>query len=174
MIENVAVALSRKIEIGVLSEINDGVLIGGRGIINLQLVCVRQRVDDFDRKVSRIAFFAIFAQISQFHRRAIRDFQYSRLPHNFVEAFDAAVEVILAVVDRQLVFDAVECEAALSDAIAIATDNRTKVRTTLQVSIEVVEAEHDVVKLAVAIRDLERGYNAAVVDNPGFDALAIS
>ena len=59
------------------------------------------------------------------------------------------------VVDRQLVFDAVECEAALSDAIAIATDNRTKVRTTLQVGIEVVEAEHDVVKLAVAIRDLE-------------------
>ena len=131
MIENVAVALSRKIEIGVLSEINDGVLIGGRGIINLQLVCVRQRVDDFDRKVSRIAFFAILAQISQFHRRAIRDFQYSRLPHNFVEAFEAAVEVILAVVDRQLVCDAVECEAAFGDAIAIATDNRANVRTTL-------------------------------------------
>ena len=82
--------------------------------------------------------------------------------------------MILAVVDRQLVFDAVEFEAAFGDPVSIATDNRAKVRMTLQVSVEIVEAEHCVVKPTVAIRDFERSHDAAIVHNLSFDTVAIS
>src|SRR5206468_9404557 len=121
----------------------------------------------------RIAFFAVFAQISQFECRAVCEFARFRVPDNFVEAFNTAVEMVLPVIYSQLVFDTVQREAAFGDAISIATDNRAKVWMTFQVSIEVVEAKNDIVKLAVAVRDFERRDNATVVGDPDFSFAAI-
>src|SRR5882762_9448206 len=49
MIENVPVALARKIEIGMMRKIYDRVFVGRGKVVNFQFVRVRQRVDDLGR-----------------------------------------------------------------------------------------------------------------------------
>ena len=64
--------------------------------------------------------------------------------------------MVLAVVDGEFVFDAVERETSFGDAIAVAADDRAEVGIVLfQIALEIVETEHDVVKLAIAIGDIE-------------------
>src|SRR5437763_14920800 len=94
-------------------------------------------------------------------------------PHNFIESFDAAVQVIFAVVDGQRVLATVEREAAFGDAIPITADDRAEVRVAFQIPVKVIEAENNIVTLAVAIRHLERCDNAAVVSDLNFSSATI-
>jgi hypothetical protein len=50
-----------------------------------------------------------------------------RLPYNLVEAPYSAVQMIFAVVLRELVFDAVQREPALRDAVTVAPNQSAEV-----------------------------------------------
>ena len=63
--------------------------------------------------------------------------------------------MVLAIVDGELVLDAVEREASFGDAIAVTADQRAEVRMWFEVAVEIVEAEHHVVKLSIAIGNFE-------------------
>src|SRR5204863_4698500 len=101
------------------------------------------------------------------------NFQRSGGPHNFIEPFDAAVQVIFAVVDGQCVLMTVKGEAAFGDAISVTADNCAEVWAAFQICIKVVKAEHDITELAVAVRNFERGDDAAVVGDLNFSSAAI-
>jgi len=53
------------------------------------------------------------------------------------------VEVVVAVVAGEGVFDSVEGEAAFADAVAVAADDRAEVGVLLEVAVQGVEAEDD-------------------------------
>src|SRR2546430_991588 len=173
MIKDVAIALAGKIEIRMTGEIDDGVLVRCGPVFDLQLISIRERVDHSDREVAGITFFAILASISQSERRAVRNFQRPGGPNNFIESFDAAVQVIFAVVDGQHVLMTVEGEAAFRDAIPITADDRAEVRIAFQIRIEVIEAENNIVTLPFTVRHFERCDNAAVVGDLNFSSAAI-
>src|SRR5689334_24586618 len=54
MLENVSVAFTREIEIGVVRQVENGVYVGRRGVIDPELVVVRQSVDDSRAQVAGI------------------------------------------------------------------------------------------------------------------------
>ena len=81
--------------------------------------------------------------------------------------------MVLAVVYGQLVFDTVQYEAAFGDAIPITANDCAKVRVAFQIRIEVIEAEHNIVTLPVAVRHLERCDNTSVVGDLNFSSAAI-
>ena len=78
----------------------------------------------FDVELAGIAFFAVGAGVAS--ARARPSAHRPGLPDDFVEALDAAVEVVGGVVGGEGVFLAVEGELALGDAVAVAADEAPK------------------------------------------------
>ena len=109
-------------------QVCDRVFVSGCGVVDLELVVVSECVDDSHVQVSRIAFFTVLAEVSQNNCRSGRRLHLVRGPDDFIEAFDAAVQMVLTVVRGELVFDAVEREATFGNAVAVAADDRAEVR----------------------------------------------
>ena len=65
MLENIALPLSRQIEIGVIRQVDDRVLVGSSGVLDAQLILIGQRVGDLRWQVAGITFFSVFAQVVQ-------------------------------------------------------------------------------------------------------------
>ena len=107
-----------EIEIGMVCQVDDGFLIRLRLIADLQLVAVGQNVLDDGRKVSRITFFAVFAEITKLNTVA----DLGRLPDDLVESFQPAVQMVGAIIGRQRIAAPVETESSARDAIGIPAD----------------------------------------------------
>ena len=99
--------------------------------------------------------------------------QWLRLPHLLVKAFQPAVEMVRAVVLRQRVFLAVENELAVADAVGNAAGDRAEEGMPPQVTIEVVEAEHDVAVFSLSIWDVQLGDDRAKLGDPGDHAVRV-
>ena len=164
-----------KVEVGVVGQVDDGGLVRRGGVINAQLVVVGERVNHRRRQLAGITFLAVRAHIGELDG----DFlggrrEHTRFPDTFVEALEAAVEMVRPVVHRERVFLAVECELALGDAIRDAPRDGAEERMPLHIVVEVVEAKHDVAGLAGAVGHPEFGEDAAVFGDLGGHALAVA
>ncbi|MPN01788.1 hypothetical protein SDC9_149000 [bioreactor metagenome] len=84
------------------------------------------------------------------------------------------MEGVRAVVHRQSVGLAIQGELAFGDAVAVAADHRPEIRSLLQVTIQVVVAQHDIAEFSVAIGHLERNDDSAIIHNAGFRSLAVA
>ena len=84
VVENVA--LPREVEVGMMGEVDDGVLVGGGGEIKAQSVVIRERVDGLDVEVAGETFLAVLAEITQFHCRAVRGQRWLGVPNHLVKA----------------------------------------------------------------------------------------
>ena len=110
-----------------MREINYGVFIGRRKVINLQFIVIGQCVNDSHAQVAGIALLTVVAKVSEFECGEAACLQRARRPDNFVESLDAAVQVILVVVSGEFVFDSVEAETPLGNAVAVTTYERAQV-----------------------------------------------
>ena len=104
---------------------------------------------DADIERARVTFFVMRADTLERHRVAARHFP--RAPHFFVEADQAAMQMVRAVVDGESIFSAIDREAPIGDPVRIAADDRAEVWVIGQVTTDRVEAEDDVGGRAVAI-----------------------
>src|SRR5256885_12832092 len=99
--------------------------------------------------------------------------QWFRFPLFLVKALRPAVEMVRAVVLRQRVFLAVENKLAVADAVGNAAGDRAEERMPPQVTVEVVEAEHDVADFSVSIWNVQLGDDRAKFGDPGDHAVRI-
>ena len=149
------IALSGKIEIGVLRQVQDRVFVGCGSVIQPQAVIVGQRIKRGHRKVAGVAFFTILAQIFQLERRPVLSGSDAGFPNNLVEAFEAAMERVWSIIDGQLVLFAVERELAPGDAVAITANQSSEKRIVFDVVIEMIVAKHNVAHFSMAIGRLK-------------------
>ena len=119
--EDVAFALAGEIEVRVIGEIDDGVFVGRRGVVEFQFAACERVADDRGQRAG-IAGFAILADVGQLDAAG----NFFALPNLIVEAVRAAVERVGRVVDRQVVGLAVERELAFGDAVGVASDERAE------------------------------------------------
>src|SRR5712664_4126089 len=117
-----------------------------------------------------MALLAVLADVSQLQRVTLRTGNLLRAPQHAVESANTAMQVILAVVQREPILLASQCKAATRDAIGVAANNAAEVRVVVSIAIETIVAEHHVVELSRSIRNLQRSDNAAVVCDFDFDA----
>src|SRR3981081_272002 len=96
-------------------------------VLDLQLVLVRQSVSNGRVESARIIFFPIFARVRQLEGRSIAGVDFFSLPDRLIESLAAAVQSVRVVVLRKLVLDTVGGESALSDSVAITTDQGAEV-----------------------------------------------
>ena len=123
----------------------------------------RKRVADGDGEVAGIAAFAVLTYIGEIDGLTVGAHGLGG-PQDFVEAVEAAVEGVRAVILVQRVHLAIQREFRSGDAVAVAADGRSKVRRrrSLGVAIERVETHDDVAERAVAIRRLQRNQRRAI------------
>ena len=96
-------------------------------VVDAQLIFRGQLVGQGDVEITGVVFFPVRAGVVQLDAfRAIRgDFPGHR-PDLFVKAFQPAVQVVDAGVDRQVIGFAIQAELALRDAVGIAPDDAAK------------------------------------------------
>ncbi len=87
------------------------------------------------------------------------------MPEAFVKADIAAVQVIGAVVGGEVVALAVEAELACRDAVAVSADERAEVGRRADVRLGILVVKIDVGEFAIAIGHVDRGDDAAQVED---------
>src|SRR5258708_13466058 len=120
MMQNVAFAFARKIEIGMVRQVQHRVLVCRRRVVDLQFIAVRRpREHHLYREIARKSFLSIRAQIRELQRFAALGSNLSRLPDFLVKSNNSAVERIVAVILRKRVRPPINREFSAPDAIPI-------------------------------------------------------
>lgn len=167
------VAFAGEVPVTVVGEVDDGVFVCGGREVHAQGVFIGEGVNRRDGEIAGVAFFAILGDIGQFQGRAFAGGDGLGVPEDLVEAFQAAVQGIDAVVNSAGVFLAVEGVLAFGDAVAEASDESAEIGAFLEVASQIVIAQGDVGVVAVFIRRSEGNNEAAVVGNAGLAAFGI-
>src|SRR6266571_5846033 len=95
-------------------------------------------------------------------------------PNFFVEADPPAMQRIGRVVDRQLVFLAVQLEPALRNAIGVAPHGSAKVGIGFAlISLKTVKSQYDVRHMAATVRNLNGNNRCSEIDNAYFHAVLV-
>ena len=129
MAEDVAGALSGKVEVGVVCQVDGSGLVGRGPVVNEQGVGVRQDILDGHGKVPRVTFLSILAHVRELQRRrAPLGLHRLGLPDDFVKALLTSMEVVLVIVSSQRVFPSGKGELPFGDAVAVAADERLRSR----------------------------------------------
>src|ERR1700687_3420829 len=164
MPEYVAFPLARQIEIGIVVQVEDGILIGGRRILDAQSAPA-QGVAHGRGERSGKTLLAILAYIGEFD-------SISYLfgpPDHFVEAAGAAVKSVVAVVFWNGIRLPIKLEGAMRNTIRVAPDNASEMRGLRLVLFDRVATQHYVVDLSVAIGRAQGNDDASVGHDAGFD-----
>jgi hypothetical protein len=95
------------------------------------------------------------------------------VPNDFIEASQTTVQMVRSVIRGEFVFDAIQREFPTRDAVRVSSNQRAEIPRTIHVSFERFMAEHNIGKLPISIRHLNRDDNSAVVCYFYFHALVI-
>ena len=173
VVEDSARTVAGQVEVGMARQVDHRRLVGGRRVVDAEFILVVQGVGHLDVEVAGIALVAVRAQIGELEADAVAARQFLHLPDMLVEALHAAVQRIGAIVGRQRVLLAVERELGIGDAVGVAAGDDAEIRVLAGVVVDIAEAEDDVVDLAVAVRHLDRGDDAAIVDHANRHVLGV-
>src|SRR5215510_5958771 len=100
MSENAAVAAEIEVRVG--GQVNYRIFVSGRAILDPKLVVARQNVVNVNRQISRVILFSGRADIRQVHHSLISAALGACLPKNLVKAIWPTMQMIDAIVLRQL------------------------------------------------------------------------
>ena len=162
-----------EVPVGVVHDVDDGRPVGGRRDVEMQRVVVAQRVGHGDVEPAGIALLAVGRDVAQAERRTLRGGHRLRIPYLLVEPLEAAVHVVGRPVRGQLEDLAVELEPGIRDPVADPADDRAEKGMAGQIAGEIGKAEHHVAEPAVTIGHVQLGDDAAVIRDPGAQAIPI-
>ena len=157
-----AVGAAREVEIGVIGHVAVRGLVGCRLIADGEVAVVIPTVCHGDIQRARETIFAVRADVMQAEKVAVCGFNRVGRPKLFAQN---AMEMVFTVVSIQLIRHAVDGEASLRDAIAIAADRVAHAAVIGEIAFQIVKAQRDVIQHAVAIRHDDVGEDRAVVDD---------
>jgi hypothetical protein len=87
------------------------------------------------------------------------------IPKNFIESFDASMQVILAVVQRELILLSIKRKFPFGDPISITPDYRPEIGFVVYISLKRIIPQHNIGKIAAPVFSIYIGYNGSVIDN---------
>src|ERR1035441_8054301 len=83
------------------------------------------------------------------------------------------MQMVRAVLGGEYVSLAVECEAAFGNSVGHPPNGGAEIRMSLEVLVEIVEAQHDVAQPPLPVRHMQFGDNRAVGCDLGNEAVGI-
>lgn len=147
--------MSGQIEVRMIRQIDRRRFRRGRLELHGKLVVVGQLKADAGQHRTRITLEAV--RIHMAHHQPLAVVQQHSVPIEFVEANEAAVQMIAGYVLRQRVRLAVQLETSAGDAIADPANGRPKVGIrSAQVAVHIVETERNIGAVALRIGHADR------------------
>nr|GEU28271.1 hypothetical protein [Tanacetum cinerariifolium] len=159
------VAAAGQVEVRMIGQVDRRGPVGHRVEGDAQLVIGAQFVNHRGVQVAGVALLAVGAQVTENQAGRLGGAEGFGGPQAAVKTIDAAVQVVGAVVLIQVVLLAVQRKAGIGDAVAVAADQGAEIVRFAQVGRHVVEAAHHVGQLAVAVRHVDFGDDAAEVED---------
>lgn len=157
-------AAARKVEVAVVGQVDGGRPVGRGAIMDSDFVPLVERIGDGHLEVARVSLFAVDARVEELHGRLIGIHGLPvHGPKPLVEADLAPVQVIGAVVDRQLVALAVNRELAQRNPVGHPAGDCPKERMPLEVTRQIVEPQDHVAHHSAAVRHVQFGDDQAIV-----------
>ena len=158
VIEHIGAVLTVEVEVGVIGEVDHGVLVANGGILDLERVVLRQAIQH--RSIER-------AGITLLRRRTFnREFNRVIFDNAIKEAVcKRAVKMVFALILLQVIGLAVQGECGVADAVRVSSDKRTEKAAALFIIGSVLIAEGDVPKHAVPIGHNDTLYRTAVIND---------
>ena len=159
-------------EEAVARHVHHRLLVGRSLIVDNEFVVVGQRVHHGHRQLAGEALLIIRRHVAQHERMAV---DLLCVPHAGVKSRGAAVQVVRPVVHGEVVLLAVEREATLADAVAVAAYERAEERFgRIEAVVDIIVSLDNVGIVAVAVGHHDSHERAAVVGNGHFHAVFIS
>ena len=152
VVQDGAGGLAVQVEIDVVRQVHDRGGVRFRRQNELELVVLAPLVVRDGFQVAGESGFAILGEIHEFDGVAFD----AAIPDLVREAVRAAVEVVGAVVDWEMVLHAVQRELAVRDAVRKAAGHLAAARSVADVVQRIRVAQHDVAEFAVLVRDDDR------------------
>ena len=125
LVEDVAFVVAFQVEVGVVSKVDISSGVGSCFVVDGETAIVVPGVGDFGIKVARVAHFAVGAYAGE-NDAVSNDL---RVPNMVLEAIGASMEVVGPIVDGEVVFDTVDYDVSVLDAVGIATGSFAGART---------------------------------------------
>ena len=172
MVVDGALACSVEVEERVVSQVQDGLLVGLGVVGDDELVVVGQFIGHGHVECAGITHLSVNRFIGQ--HELLRAFLYG-IPYHHVEALVAAVQRVGTVVHGNSVFHAVESELAFGNAVAIASDGCSEEALALvvDVGVDVIVAEHDVGEVTVTVGSEELDHAATEVGHGHLQTIGV-
>ena len=170
MIHNVAAILSFQIEVGVVGKVHDRRLVRRGLIFNLEHVVISPPVGDGTVHIPRKAFLAVRAEAGETHADPVIFHQGFRVPNLSVKAVHAAVAddrlPIELFIRIKPVLNTVKGEFSAIYPVAETADDRSEEPFLAGLEGADVSASlHDIVNLAVTVRNVDSDDTAAVISD---------
>lgn len=152
LVESILGGIAAEAEVAMVGQVEDGGLVCAALIVDRQGVVVAQFIGDLHADVARIAIFAVRTCRGEFQGLVVHLIGF---PDTVVESDVAAsVKAVHVVVCNELVLLSVEGEFGVSDAVAVTSDECSKVAAllaVLDVVSDAVVTQADVNQLAVLV-----------------------
>src|SRR5918995_1880234 len=153
---------SSEVPISVVAEIDDRWTVGLGAIVDPEPVVVVEQIAHCGRQRPRIAFITVRADAGETHAGGALLADLLGVPDALVEPAYPAVEVVRAIVRRELIGLTVEGEAAIGDTVSVAAGDAAEVRVVvIQIAGEISEPERHVRELTVPVRGPDGADDAA-------------
>ena len=140
-----------QIEIRMIGKIENRLFIGGGSVRDAKLIVLGQLVDHVDGQSTGIALFSVGRDAGKSKLTAVRDYSRLGIPDLVGKSDLAAVKVVRAVVDKEIILFSVKGKLAAADSVAPATDKRTLIAVALYVVTKIVVSANDVGQLAASV-----------------------
>lgn len=163
--EDVAATLPGEIEVAMMCKIHDGRLVRLGAINKLQLILIGQSVGGCHRKLSGISFLTIFADIGELQRWALFGARWGCIPDNLVKPLQPTMQRLAVVIAREKIGRAIESEFPIGDTVAVAAHKTAEIGALLLVVGQSFKSENHISEFAVAVGNLQRRDDAAVVND---------
>ena len=167
LIEDVSARFTCEVPVGMVREVENGGLIGRRLVLDGPDVVGHDLVRDLACHGAREAHLAVLGDVSKLKTLDRTHAKRLDVPNLLIPALRTTMKVAMALglvlVDRQLVFLAVERELAVCNAVTVATDERTGGEAKLLVLGGGVPTEGHVSEIAVLVRRIATHKTATIV-----------
>lgn len=166
VVKHIGAVLTVEVEVGMIGEVDHGVLVAHGGVLDLKRVVLCQTVQHLSFERAGIALLRRWALKAEFDR-VILDNTVKKAVRK------CAVKMILALILVQTIDFPVQGERGVFDAVRVPSDERAEKAAALFIIGSVIIAESDIPKHAVPIGHEDALYGTAVVEHGDFHPVFI-
>ena len=152
LIHRVTTVIAVQVEVRVVRHIEDGVLVGGRLIVDLERVVLGQGVGHGHLGSAREALITVRGMQREDHVAAEASVCIVCLPDARTPVIRSGMEIVgTIVIDGERIMLSIQIEARLTDTVRVSTDRLTHVTRILKQKLRLIDTEYDIPHLSVLI-----------------------